>query len=52
MAMTGHINYFRVARVNLYVVNKELGAIEIKEHTPLLPAVTRNINLAVERAEI
>jgi hypothetical protein len=52
MAVRCDVKHSRVAGINYYVIYKQTGSIKIKQQSPDVAGVGRNINLAVKRAEI
>src|SRR5689334_864364 len=47
-----HVKNLRIARIDDDVIDEEFGFAEIVEQLPLMAAVRRRVDLAVERAEV
>src|SRR5882672_10489706 len=50
--MRGHVESFRIARVNNDVIDKKFGFVEVVKQLPAISGVSRGINLPIQRAKI
>src|SRR5437762_7497882 len=52
MSMRGDINNFRVTRIDDDMIHEQAGAIEIHQEPPIVGAVCRSVDLAIECAYV